>query len=493
MITLLWSYFKDYKKLLTIVAICSVIIAAVNLMEPYLTAKFIDEILITKDSETFYTFILILLIINILAITSNWLSTMGSSKMRVAINNQLIEDVMEHIYKVKGNVIFKTDMIYLSKRIERDANDLVFFAINSMIDVFINFFLLCMAFLLLWSIGIKWCIIFLVISLLHTAVYKSLKKILFDRATATYETESKYFTALSDIFLYIYSIKLHSLYENYFQKFREIFKKYAEATISQVKIEFWFARSSVNANVIFKVLIFLLGGMDVLNGEMTIGNFVALNGYYMTAMSGVAYFMNIGENYQKALAAYTRIMELKNMPPEINGTKILDHITEINMCNVEYMIDKQKILADFNFSFKRGYIYCIYGKNGAGKTTLINLICGLLRPISGKINYDDTPTEQIEMIDARKRLIAVVEQKDFLKNDQLSGGERRRISIENAFYKNSDVLIMDEPDNNLDATAVSDLIKKIIRNKENRITIVISHDDRIVAIADKVIDLSKLQ
>ena len=94
------------------------------------------------------------------------------------------------------------------------------------------------------------------------------------------------------------------------------------------------------------------------------------------------------------------------------------------------------------------------------------------------------------MVDARRRLIAVVEQKDFLKNDRLSGGERRRVAIAGALSKTPDVLIMDEPDNNLDASGIEYLIGKIIDDRRARITILISHDERIISIADEIINLN---
>lgn len=407
--------------------------------------------------------------------------------MRLRINNSVIEDVMSHICKVRGESLFKMDMVYLSKRLDQDVIDLIRFSIDSITDIGINFALLCMAFFLLCSIGIKWGIIFLLIAILHGGIYRALEKILLERSTTVRETDSKYFTCLSDMLLYIYSIKLQSVYSEFLEKFRAAFEKNFVAVMKQIKIIFWFSTTSLNANAIFKVLIFLVGGLDVLNGEMTIGNFVALNGYYMSAMQGVAYFMNIGQGYQNSLAAYNRIMEIKNLPVAVNGEKILTEINSIEVKNLNYSFEEREILKNFSRKFERGKIYCIIGKNGAGKSTLINLICGLLNPMSGEIFYNETLIGEIDMIDARKNLIAVVEQKDFLKNDNLSGGERRKVSIEKAFGKSADVLIMDEPDNNLDSTAISELTKKINTARKNKIVLIISHDERILKVADEIV------
>ena len=473
-----------------VVVLCSILTAAVNLLEPFLTAKFIDEILIGQDVATFYLFIAILTAISVVAIGANWLSTILSSKMRLRINNRVIEDVMEHVYKVRGDFIFKTDMVYLSKRLDKDAIDLVYFAIGNMVDICINFALLCMAAFLMSSLGLKWLVIFMIIASIHGVAYKSLERILFERSTAVRETDSKYFTCLSDILLYVYSIKLQGHYGEWLKTFQAAFDKSFVAVMSQVRIIFWFSTSALNANAVFKVLIFLLGGLDVLDRTLSIGNFVALNGYYLLAMQSVAYFMSVGQSYQNALAAYARIMEIKNLPTEINGTKILERIYSIEVRDVDFSFGERKILSGFNRSLERGKIYCIVGKNGVGKSTLMNLICGMIRPNGGEIFFDGVPLTEVDMIHMRKNLIAVVEQKDFIKNDNLSGGERRKQSIATAFKKSADVLIMDEPDNNLDAKAVDELIEKISDDKANRITLIISHDERLIAIADEVVDFN---
>ena len=470
--------------------LASVLVAVVELMEPYITAKFIDEILTSGDKDKFYTFILIMAVICISAIALYRFSIIQSHQIQIIIKNEVVKDLINHVHKLQSEFLFKTDMVYLSKRIDNDTKDLISFAVTSIVDFCTNSALLCMSVFLLCSIGVKWLAIFMIFLAVHALVYFSLKQRIFHLSIAVRESESRYFTAFSDNFLYVYSIKLHSLYSEYVEKFLSMFRKYFEAENKEIKLRFWFERSYLNINKMCIVIIFFAGGKDVLEGSMTLGNFVALSGYYMLAMSGVAYFMSIGQGYQTASAAYARINEIRSLPIETNGTKKLAHVNSIELRNVDYDFGERKIICGMTQVFQKGKIYCLTGKNGAGKSTLINLMCGLLHPVNGQIIYNGINISEIDMISARRKLISAVEQKDFLKNDNLSGGERRKVSISNALSKTSDVLIMDEPDNNLDAGNISELINNIIAGKENRITIIISHDKRIISIADEIIDLS---
>ena len=461
--------------------------AAADLAMPYLSAKFIDEVLVTRNFDELYFFIAILLAINFFAVLSNWFFIIRSTIMRAKLTKDVAENLMRRVQKVESKFLFETDMIYLSKRVNKDSDDLLAFVLGSAIDISIQSLMLVAAIFLLYSVGVKWIIIFFVVAIIHAIIFYFLRKKLFKYSTAVRETEAKFFTSFSDNFLYVYSIKLHSLYEEFLTEFRNSFEKFFDASIKEAKIRFWFAYGKANETKIFTVLIFFLGGVDILQGNLSVGNFVALNGYYSFAMQGIAYFMSLGQGYQNAFSAYKRIVELENLPMDTNGTKILKNINFVELKNISYEVCGRTIFTNFNQKFERGKIYCLVGKNGSGKTTLINLICGMIYPSSGEIKINDFLLSEIDMIDARKNLISVAEQKEFLKNDILSGGERRKISIIKTFSKNADLMILDEPDNNLDGDSLAELIDKIISNKKNCITILISHDDRIINIADKII------
>ena len=115
----------------------------------------------------------------------------------------------------------------------------------------------------------------------------------------------------------------------------------------------------------------------------------------------------------------------------------------------------------------------------------------MMKTDSGQINFNGLPLKLIDMPFVRENLISFVEQKEFLRNDDLSGGERRKKTISAALSKNPDVLIMDEPDNNLDDVGLKFLTAALLDGKNFRITLLVSHEEKIFNIADEIINLSR--
>ena len=489
MIKFIFTRLRKFKGAILIIAFCSIMISVTDLMIPFLTAKFIDEILVAGNVAEFYNFIGLMSAIMLAAIVSHYASAILSKKILLATAKNLTEEIFRHVHKLGGEFILKSDMVYLAKRVDNDATDLVTFVVDSMIDVCIHFFMLLMASFLLLSIGGKWLLIFFVVAAIHFVAYKILSGKLFNRSVAVRETASKYFTSLADNFVYAYSIKLHCLNEKFLAAFNARFGKFFAASLSETRIKFWFTTSEINSSDVFRILVFLLGGLEVLSGAMTVGNLVALIGYYAFAMQAVAYFMSFGQGWQNALAAYRRLTEIFSLPQDTDGDLKLRGVNSIEVRGLDYSIDGRAVLKNFSARFERGKIYCVVGKNGAGKTTLLNFLCGMMKSGGGQINYNGLPLSVIDTAFVREKFISFVEQKEFLRNEEMSGGERRKKIIAEALAKNPDVLIMDEPDNNLDAAGLELLVDALRGGKNFRITILVSHEEKIFQAADEIINL----
>jgi len=201
----------------------------------------------------------------------------------------------------------------------------------------------------------------------------------------------------------------------------------------------------------------------------------------------------------------------------------------IELVDVSYEINHKKILNDINIKFDSNFTV-ITGPNGSGKSTLAKIIMGIIKPTSGKILYNGeditswsidkrakagisfsfqqpvkfkgltvhdliniSSGKELESCDACEVLAQVgLCAKEYINREvdsSLSGGELKRIEIASVSVRNSKVTIFDEPEAGIDLWSFNNLIKifKNLREKNNSKTIIISHQERIINIADKII------
>lgn len=194
---------------------------------------------------------------------------------------------------------------------------------------------------------------------------------------------------------------------------------------------------------------------------------------------------------------------------------------------------QKEIIRDLNLTFEDHTFIAITGPNGGGKSTLAKLIMGIEQPTSGKILFNGKDvtglsiTERakegisfafqqpvrfkgIRIIDllriAAKRNLTVAEActylsevglcaKDYIDrevNASLSGGEMKRIEIAGIAAKNSKLSVFDEPEAGIDLWSFSNLIKVFekMHGDKSKTIIVISHQERILSIADEIAVLS---
>ena len=205
----------------------------------------------------------------------------------------------------------------------------------------------------------------------------------------------------------------------------------------------------------------------------------------------------------------------------------------LELKNICFERDNKKILKNINLKLANDKFYVITGPNGSGKSTLAKIIMGINKQDSGQVILDGKDISNLPINERANigigfafqqpvkfkgitvyDLIKLSAGKDITKkeacdilskvglcakeyvdreiNSSLSGGELKRIEIATVAVRNSKLTIFDEPEAGIDLWSFNNLIKifEDMREKTKGTTLIISHQERILDIADKVILLN---
>ena len=214
---------------------------------------------------------------------------------------------------------------------------------------------------------------------------------------------------------------------------------------------------------------------------------------------------------------------------------------EIHFNDLEFSYGEDTILNRFNLKVKRGEVIALVGSSGSGKSTLMNLLSRFFDPSRGKISIDGKSIDEFSLSELRKN-IALVTQDVFLFNDsiknnilfgnlerntssdqyeeaaqtanakdfveilpqkfetlvgerggRLSGGEKQRVSIARAVYKDAPILVLDEATSALDSVSEVEVQKGLEKLMQGRTVFIIAHRLSTIKSADRIIVLKKGQ
>lgn len=324
-------------------------------------------------------------------------------------------------------------------------------------------------------------------------------------------------------------------------------KTYANKLKSGMKLGMWEGFVSFSGEIIAMSMFMVaigVGAYFVMRGETTFGNMVAIVQLLNYVVNPVANFAGAIAQIGQAKASSGRIGEIYELPADrqvisANSVDAVELVAE----NISFAYNTgenggeengtENVLENVSASFKKGEITGIAGKSGSGKSTLLKLLIGLYAPRNGdgKIElrynsgtlsgeeimpqiayvppvdylFSETVRENIIMSEKEPRLedmrsaAADANILDFIQSlpqefdtpigesgGTVSSGQAQRLAIARAIYKESPVVVFDEPTANLDVESIEKFQSAVRTIAKDKICIIVTHDISTIGVCDKV-------
>lgn len=332
----------------------------------------------------------------------------------------------------------------------------------------------------------------------------------------------------------ITTIKRHNSEKIETRRFRELNESYIKKQMAVVKLEEFLFPLFIFIFSIIDLLILWIGGKQVIDGEMTLGQLLQFSIMVTNLTFPILALGWIMSLVQQGISAMGRINYILDHPVE--DSKIKKPLTSekpiltTRKLNYRYPGHSRQVLTNIDITLKPGQFVGITGQVGSGKSTLLNILTGLLRPEPGQVFIDGVDICEIAPGDIYSK-IAVVSQDPFLfsktvaenialgpwemtegaiekaaqdagltqevqgfpdgfaqlvgeRGITLSGGQKQRVAIARALGKCAPILVMDDPLSNVDARTEAHILENLRNLHCFQTLIVVSHRISVLRSAD---------
>ena len=533
------KYVSKYKGTVIIGTMCMLIVIGVDLFLPYLQQVFIDSGLMKGNQNVIVSVLVWIGIITIIKAMLGYGKEFLYDVLSSWVHQDIKNDLFAHIQTLEFEYFDNMNTGELMSRIGEDAENIwqtigygmrlfieniIYFVISTIILFVLNYKLALACFIVMIPIG------FIGIKL-ENKFGETYSKI--SDQTAEINT-----IAQEDI-AGIKLVKAFSREKYEINKFLKMNKVYYDLNMEQAKIiGDYFPPIEFLTNIALVIMI-VLGGFLVMDGEVSIGILVAFNGYIWNLIWPMRMLGELTDLLSRTVSSANKIFAIMDKDPSIKTKENFKDVKNIKgnikFEGVNFKYDGKLVLKNINLDIKAGSTVAIMGATGAGKSSLINLIGRYYDTCKGSIKIDGIDIKEYNLEFLRKNM-AIVPQETFLFSETilnnikfsnenasfeeikeasklacanefieglelgynteigergigLSGGQKQRIAIARSLVRKAKILILDDSTSALDMETEHELLKNLSNRKHESTTFIIAHRISAVKNADLIIYL----
>jgi ATP-binding cassette subfamily B protein len=535
------SHLKPYKKQTTQLLLTMFVLTLIQAILPFITQSIVDTGITSKD----YNFIILLLVANVVLVISVTLGNWIRQSINIHISSRIKISILSN-YIIK---LLKLPLAYFENKLVGDIlqraldyDRMENFIMNSAFSIILAFFNLLVFGVILFIYQPILLFVFILGAVLYITwtlfFWNIRKKMDFEFFALMAKNNSHWIELLT----HIEEIKNNNYEQGKRWSWEKIQVKLYHINLKILKINQIELVGSNLINTLTDIALTFLTVYFVIEGEITLGMMIAVQYILGQLKSPLSAIMQFISSYQSAFISFARISESTSIPEEQLEENIyhraLPETKSLTLKKVYFAYNNttKNTLTNINLTIPQGKITAIVGASGSGKSTLLKILSRLYKPSSGDYFIGNTNMSSVDLSFWRNRLGVVNQNSDVFKEtikeniilgseyeidkfyevikrvnllDEiesmpagfntlmgengrgLSEGQKQRIMIARALYKNPDYLFLDEATNSLDSINESILVKNLNEIFEGKTVVIVAHRLATIKNADNIIVLDK--
>ena len=419
-----YSFLKEYKMKMAAGLLMTTGIAALTIVSPYISGIIVDDVIGSGITELLPVMIACLLGLTLVKGILRYSSQVMFEICSQGVLYSMRDTVYRKLLQEDFNFYNKNRTGDLMSRQTGDMDAIRHFIAYVIYAVYENILLLSFALLMIFTVNVKLALCMLVV-LPFTALttYKQSSKV-----RPAFQRIRQQFSSLNTFVQENISgnrvVKAFAREDYEIEKFNRENDGYRDAELGASATWKKYIPVFEFLSNILTVVLMVYGGYMVIQGEITLGNLVTVNGYLwmLTAPLRMAgWWINDIHRFttsaEKIYNTFRQEPEVR-MPGKPVERKRMDG--DVEFVNVCYHAEDADIISDINFKVKRGQTVGIIGSTGSGKSTIMNLLCRFYDVTSGEVLVDGINVKDLDLYELRDN-IGMAMQDVFLFSDTIEG------------------------------------------------------------------------